>query len=296
MPVYLPKPDRFAGIEQKAEEQPHIVVVEPKATSGLSMLQDQIRLYREGMLLAASQGFPATMVHTVVKLQEQEPGIACVQGAAAPTGSYGLSGVASTQACGTFFHSGAWPLLPFWAPGEGEEPQAEGVDLEKAYQRIGWWKGPQSPRDLRRESHAFWAQLGKKRIRWLVSRLRRERNIEVLQGAAFLLASLGPAIVAPILDELDGTPVKDNGLALLGALGKLSPKVGRANQTRLRNTLYRYLRHPLLELREAAAAATAILPAQRAVHLLQEALRVETDQVVRETLKDAIADRQGEQD
>jgi hypothetical protein len=52
----------------------------------------------------------------------------------------------------------------------------------------------------------------------------------------------------------------------------------------------------LLELREAAAVATAILPAERAVRMLQDALRAEANPVVCETLKDAIADRQEEQD
>ena len=180
--------------------------------------------------------------------------------------------------------------------GQIEDPPAKDAHLEKAYQQIGWWKGPQPPRELRRESQKFWTSVGESGIRWLVARLRQERNIEVLHGAASLLASLGPAIVPPILDELDGTRARDNGLALLGALGKLSPDVGRLYQTRLFNTLRGYLENPLLELREAAAAATAILPAEQAVRLLEDALRAETNPVVRETLQDAIADRQQEQD
>jgi hypothetical protein len=168
--------------------------------------------------------------------------------------------------------------------------------LEEAYQQIGWWKGPAPPQDVRRESRRFWHEAGEKGVRWLVARLRKERNIEVLHEAASLLGSLGPVIVAPILDELDGTPVGDNGLALLGALGRLGPTVGRANLTRLSNTLRWYLSHRLPELREAAGAATAILPVDRAVRLLQQALRWETGPVVRETLEEAITDRQGEQD
>ena len=50
------------------------------------------------------------------------------------------------------------------------------------------------------------------------------------------------------------------------------------------------------DVSDAAAVATAILPAERAVRLLEDALRTETNPVVRETLKDAIADRQEEQD
>jgi hypothetical protein len=170
------------------------------------------------------------------------------------------------------------------------------LHLEEAYQQIGWWKGPKPPSELRRENQKFWATAGEKGIHWLVARLRPERNIEVLHGAASLLASLGPVVVLPILDELDGTRPGDNGLALLGALGKLSPNVGRAHLTRLSNTLCRYLRHPLLELREAAATASAILPALVAVDMLKGALRAETRAVVRETLEDAIAERLEEQD
>jgi hypothetical protein len=176
------------------------------------------------------------------------------------------------------------------------DPEVEDPDFETAYQQIGWWKGPQPPRDVRRQSHEFWAKAGEGGVRWLVKRLRRERNIEVLHGAASLLASLEIPVIDPILDELETPSVGDNGLALLGALGKLRPNPDAIVQVRLANTLRKYLRHSLLELREAAAAATAILPAERAVGLLREALQREANPVVRETLQDAIADRQEEKD
>lgn len=176
-----------------------------------------------------------------------------------------------------------------------DDPSSEDVALEAAYQRIGWWKGPQAAREIRVEGQTFWAD--ETRIRWLVARLRKERNIEILHGAASLLASLGGAIVPPILDELDGQSVGDNGLALLGALGKLPPAIGRCYQTRLWNSLRRYLkdnRSP--ELREAAALATALLPVDRATRLLQDSIQAETNPVVRETLEDALADRQDEKE
>jgi hypothetical protein len=180
--------------------------------------------------------------------------------------------------------------------GQGEDPPTKDTPFEDAFQRIGWWKGSHPIRELQREDKKFWENAGEKGIRWLVRRLRGERNIEVLHGAASLLASIGPAIVLPILDELDRTGAGDNGLALLGALGKLPADSARAHQTRLSNTLRRYLGHHLLDLREAAAAATAILPRDHAIRMLKDALRKEPNPVGRATLEDAIADRQEEQD
>jgi hypothetical protein len=183
-----------------------------------------------------------------------------------------------------------------WRSGQVSKASAENEQFEEAYQNIGWWKGPRSPEQVRVENEKFWAETGPKGARWLVNRLRQEHNIEVLHAAASLLASLGTIVLGPILDALDGTAVGDDGLALLGALSKLGPSDGRTCQTRLLNTVGRYLRHPLPELREAAAAATAILPYKRAIRLLQDVLRTETSAVVREAIQGAIAERQEEQD
>jgi hypothetical protein len=176
------------------------------------------------------------------------------------------------------------PIIP-----PHEQPSAP---LEEAYGLIGWWKGPDPLHEARVKGQVFWKQGGEKRIRWLTRRLRSERNIETLQGAASLLADCGPLVIGPILDELSLASVGDNGLALLGALSYLKPADGLPYKHRLHTTIQRYLKHDLLELREAAVKATAILPAASARDCLREALSREHHPVVRETLEDALADRQ----
>lgn len=238
------------------------------------------------------------------RLRERSQGNRWSQEFLGPTGSSELFHfVLSTGTSGAYSFSEMFRqafrdqmMADAWLTGQFGDRSAGEDEREKAYRQIGWWKGPQPPRELRRERQSFWAAAGEGGVRWLIKRLRQEHNIEVLHGAASLLASLGPVIVPPILDELAGPHVGDNGLALLGALEKLPRDVGQAHETRLVDALQSYLGHPSLELREAAAGATAILPAERAIRMLQDALRLETNPVVRETLEDAIADRQEEQD
>lgn len=77
-------------------------------------------------------------------------------------------------------------------------------------------------------------------------------------------------------------------------LGKLKPA---RDQTRLSNAIQRYAtNHPMPEIREAAAIATASLTKDRATRILQKAQSKETDSVVRESIGDTIAERQSEQD
>lgn len=286
MPVSLPSLERFAILRQETEGQAHPgQESEQTSRSGAPPEQSDLELLKVIVQNMREWGQPTGPASNCGTL----------------TGSRSLALGTSTATSGTCSFRELGYLITstnFWyacAGGSGD-PTAEELDLEHAYQQIGWWKGPQLPQELRRESQAFWAAAGEKTIRWLVARLRRERNIEVLHGAASLLASPGQIIVTPILDELDGRLARDNGLALLGALSKLPPAVGRFYQTRLSNTLHRYLRHPSPELREAAAVATSILSLDRAVRMLQDALRAEAVQVVRGTLEDAIADRQEEQE
>jgi hypothetical protein len=261
MPVNLPSPSQSNRPEDEA---------------GLPCPQIEQHLLREELKILLERERWSEQGCTIVNL---------------PTGisSMGLGGISGP---GTFLADFSNLACVFCPPG----PPAKDEGLEAAYHQIGWWKGPEGSRERRRENQTFWAGVGEKGIRWLVARLRQERNIEVLNAAASLLASLGAVVVTPILDELSMRDLGDNGIALLGALGKISPTIGRSNFTRLFNTLRRYLNHPLLELREAAALATAILPADRAVQLLQDAFRAETNSVARETLREEIAERQQEQD
>src|SRR5271157_1840143 len=74
--------------------------------------------------------------------------------------------------------------------------------LEAMYQKIGWWKGPNATAEARTLVCDFWRDQGDQGLRWLVSRLRPEGHIDLLDGVASILAQIGDTAIAPVLDEL----------------------------------------------------------------------------------------------
>ena len=56
------------------------------------------------------------------------------------------------------------------------------------YHKIGWWKGPNATGEARTLLCDFWREQGDQGLRWLVSRLRPEWHIDLLDGVASILA------------------------------------------------------------------------------------------------------------
>ena len=92
-------------------------------------------------------------------------------------------------------------------------------ELEDAYQKIGWWTGPNATPESQALVRDFWRLQGDRGLGWIVARLRREWHIDLLDGVASLLAQAGGAGILPILDELERQPRRDQAEALLKALG-----------------------------------------------------------------------------
>ncbi len=53
--------------------------------------------------------------------------------------------------------------------------------------------------------------------KWLVERLARETHVDVLDGAANLLADIGPKSVEPIVNSLEHERTRDHAEVLLKA-------------------------------------------------------------------------------
>ena len=92
------------------------------------------------------------------------------------------------------------------------------------YQKIGWWKGPNATAEARTLVCEFWRAQGDQGLRWLVSRLRLEGHVDLLDGVASILAQIGETAIPPVLDELERQPSRDQAEALLKALGWLGER------------------------------------------------------------------------
>jgi hypothetical protein len=143
--------------------------------------------------------------------------------------------------------------------------------LEAMYQKIGWWKGPNATTEARTLVCDFWRGQGDQGHRWLVSRLRPEWHIDLLDGVANILAQIGDSAIPPILDELERQPSRDQAEALLKALGWLGEDGKGASPplvARLGVVLATFLGGDDPGPREWAARAARLLPREQAVTLL----------------------------
>jgi hypothetical protein len=164
--------------------------------------------------------------------------------------------------------------------------------LEAMYQKIGWWRGPHSTAAARTLVCGFWRDEADRGLRWLVSRLRSEWHIDLLDGVASILAQIGETAIRPILDELDRQPSRDQAEALLKALGWLGERGKSASSSlveRLDPVLVTFLGGDDPELREWAARAARLLPQERAVGLLEGVLNAEQDADVRLAIQETVA-------
>jgi len=118
---------------------------------------------------------------------------------------------------------------------------------------LGNWKNPES---VRRAARDFWGASGGEGIRWLVSRLRDEVQVEAIHAASSLLARLGEAAIGPAIEELANAPTPDQALALLNALGSLGAAESRPTLegALADRVLADFLQHDDPDLREAAAS------------------------------------------
>ncbi len=82
-------------------------------------------------------------------------------------------------------------------------------EFEAAYQKIGWWKGPNASAEAWARVREFWRHQGDQGFSWLASRLRREWHIDLLDGVASLLAEADGAAIPAILEELERQPSRD---------------------------------------------------------------------------------------
>jgi predicted HTH domain antitoxin len=166
-------------------------------------------------------------------------------------------------------------------------PTFAAADAERFYQYLGAWKGPLATREAQQEARAFWRSSGATGVRWLVQRLRTEHHIDALHGVASLLSDLGDMILGPIFEELVKEPSSDQSLALLWALGSLSESEAspRLEGVQAELVLVDLLQNDAPDIREAAATAMRLLPAQRASRWLSHRLRIEAGPDVRKTIE-----------
>jgi predicted HTH domain antitoxin len=170
---------------------------------------------------------------------------------------------------------------------EADPGTLSAADAERFYQYLGAWKGPLATREAQQETQAFWRSSGASGIRWLVQRLRTEHHIDALHGVASLLSDLGDVILGPIFEELAREPSSDQALALLWALGSLSDSEAspRLEGVQAELVLVDLLQNDAPDIREAAATAMRLLPAQRASRWLSHRLRIEANPDVRTAIE-----------
>jgi hypothetical protein len=173
----------------------------------------------------------------------------------------------------------------------GLAPSAAGPapaeEFEEQYQRIGRWKGPHGTREAQARVREFWLSQGSPGVRWLARRLREEGHVDVLHGASCLLWEAGLNAIPPILEELERQPAMDQADALLKALswiGEDGVGAPRSLMARLEAALAGFLDHEAADVRESAALAMRLLPADRAAYWLRRRRPLETDPYVSETL------------
>jgi hypothetical protein len=164
--------------------------------------------------------------------------------------------------------------------------------LETMYQKIGWWKGPNATAEARTVVCDFWRNQADQGLQWLVSRLRTEWHIDLLDGVTSILAHIGDTAIPPVLDELERRPSRDQAEALLKALGSLGEQgdaVSPPLAERLGLVLATFLSGDDPELRGWAARAARLLPGERAVGLLAGLLDAEPDADVRHAIQETVS-------
>ncbi|MGP0065006.1 MAG: hypothetical protein ACLQGP_15590 [Isosphaeraceae bacterium] len=165
-------------------------------------------------------------------------------------------------------------------------------DFEDAYQKIGWWKGPNATPETRARVREFWRLQGDRGLGWLVGRLRREWHIDLLDGVASILAQAGGAAIVPILDELEHQPRRDQAEALLKALGWMGEggiSVPPTSAKRLEAALLMFLHQDEAGLREWATRAVRVLPREQASAVIGSQLDGESDPDVRQAIEEMVA-------
>lgn len=163
-------------------------------------------------------------------------------------------------------------------------------EAESHYRTLGCWKGPASSSEMQESSREYWRRLAEPGVRWLVRRLRNERRVDALHGAASLLADLGVDCIKPILKELRREPTVDQALALLQALSWIAESSNpRLKTIEAEVVLAAFLQHEQPDLREAAARAMRLLTPERSSHWLVSRLRDEPSADVRATLEEELA-------
>ncbi len=174
-------------------------------------------------------------------------------------------------------------------PSEVSGVRENASEIEDFYQRIGWRSGPFASREAQKSVRDFWVSQGDAGAKWLVERLARETHVDVLDGAANLLADIGPKSVEPIVNSLEHERTRDHAEVLLKALGWIeAPQdVSPIHLDHLVRALATYLAHPDADIRAAASAATRILPYDRAIDLLTRRRESESDPEVLEAIDDA---------
>lgn len=185
--------------------------------------------------------------------------------------------------------------FPAWsAPEDSQERAVAGVPAslspdvaERHYQALGRSKGPLAAEDVQRDAREYWSGSGSAGARWLVARLRSETHEERLHWAASTLAGLGPVVLEPILEALQGDAPPDQALALLRALGWMGGRQKTADPL-AELVLVKHLLHEDPDVREAASEALRVLPRERARTWLTRRLRDETDSEVRRTIEEEL--------
>jgi hypothetical protein len=173
--------------------------------------------------------------------------------------------------------------------------RASGLDqLEGAYQAIGSRRNGLTAVESAGREKAFWQRAGLNGVYWLLSRLRRETDTQVLRSSAVLLSELGERAINPVLLVLDSPWIEPQAHCLLTAVGWMNCTLNRSQVACLKKVVARGLRHPNVDLREAAVSASTLLPAQDAVTVLRDALQGEMDDLVLELLSEAIGERESE--
>jgi hypothetical protein len=170
-------------------------------------------------------------------------------------------------------------------------PVASEEGFEDAYQKIGWWKGPNAMPEVQAYVRDFWQRQGERGLKWLIGRLRQESHIDLLDGVASILARAGGLAILPILEELERQPQHDQAEALLKALAWMGEDGVRLNPPSLEGletALSTLLHQDDVGLREWSARAARLFPHERAVELLATHLDAEPDADVRQAIEEIV--------
>lgn len=163
-------------------------------------------------------------------------------------------------------------------------------EFEDAFQRLGLWSRPYFSRTSPDPEFDFWKRSGRQGARWLVRKIRTEGGNETLNGVADVLSKLGTTSLFEILENLEDRPSVDQAYCLLNTIGRMGRQADGVIG-RIVRAVGGYIRHPDLDVREAAIFATSALPPADALQILRSALATESDPTVKEAIRKEIEDR-----